>query len=109
MWALGIVDDAVNRKIESYCYPIIQGTPSSYEQVWGFKSLLGAMWLQMMFLMRADRRCWWCNAALDPGRRSHARYCNDDCRSAWNYNKGEAKSSKVAREHTRRVSYDGVL
>ena len=105
MWALGIVDDAVNRKLESYCYPIIRGAPSSYEQVWGFKSLLGALWLQMMFLMLADRRCWSCNAALDPGRRSHAKYCNRDCRQAWHYHKGKGKSSKVARERARRVSH----
>jgi hypothetical protein len=44
MRALNIVDDAVNRKIGNYCYPIMQGTPSAYQQVWGFKSLLGAMW-----------------------------------------------------------------
>ncbi len=105
MWALGIVDDAVNRKLETYCYPVIQGAPSSYEQVWGFRSLLGAMWLQMTFLMLADRRCWWCNAALDPGRRSHARFCdnNGDCRANWNYHKGQGKSSKEKRRHTRYV------
>jgi len=110
MWALGIADDAVNRKLESYCYPIIRGTPSSYEQVWGFKALLGALWLQMMFLMLADRRCWWCKAALDPGRRSHARFCdnNGKCRANWHYKHGSGKSSKVARERARRVYYDGA-
>jgi hypothetical protein len=107
MWALGIVDDAVNRKLESHCYPKIQGSPSSYKQVWGFKSLLGAMWLQMMLLMLADRRCWWCNAALDPGRRSHARFCdnNGKCRANWHYNQGSGRSSKGAREQARRVSH----
>jgi hypothetical protein len=106
MWALGIVDDAVNRKFWSYCHPIIQGAPGSYEPVWGFKSLLGAMWLQMMFLMRADRLCWYCHKPIDPGRRSHARFCdnNGKCRQKWNFHQGRGKSSKVAREQSRRVS-----
>jgi hypothetical protein len=110
MWTLGIVDDAVNRKLESYCYPITQGVPSSYEQVWGFRSLLGALWLQMMFLELADRRCWCCNAALDPSRRSHARFCdnNGKCRANWHYNQGSGRSSKGARELARRVSHDGA-
>ena len=56
-WALAIVEDAVSRKFQNYCYLKVQGIPGSYEQSWGFKSLLGAIWLQMRFLMRADRRC----------------------------------------------------
>jgi hypothetical protein len=104
-WAEGVVDDAVNRKLETYCYPVNQGAPSSYEQVWGSKSLLGAMWLQMQFLLLADRRCWWCHAALDPGRRSHARFCdnNGECRANWNYHKGQGKSSKEKRRRARYV------
>jgi hypothetical protein len=102
-WALTIVEEAVNRKIERYCYPTIQGNPGSYEQGWGFRSLLGAMWLQMMFLMRADRRCWSCGKPLDPGRRSHARYCDAKCRADWNYHQGEGTSSKEARRQARYV------
>jgi hypothetical protein len=105
-WALIVVGDAVNRKIENYCYPIIRGdAPGSYEPGWVFNSLLGAMWLQMMFLMVEDRRCWWCDKPLDPGRRSHARFCDNDgqCRANWNYNKGEGKSSKRARRDARYI------
>lgn len=105
MWALGIVNDAVNRKIESHCYPIIQGAPSSHQQAWGSRSLLGAMWLQMMFLMLADRYCWWCGKGLDPGRHSHARFCDNDgrCRAKWNYHEGEGRSSKEKRRQSRYV------
>jgi hypothetical protein len=105
MWALGVVDDAVNRKIGNYCYPITQGTPSAYEQVWGFKSLLGALWNQLMFLKRADRRCWQCHKPIDPGRRSHAKFCDNNgrCRSNWNYRKGSGKSSKEKRRQARYV------
>jgi hypothetical protein len=104
-WALTIVRDAVNRKLENHCYPIVKGTPGSYKSSWGFRSLLGAMWLQMLFLMREDRRCWWCDKPLDPGRRSHARFCDNDgkCRAKWNYNQGSGKSSKERRRRRRYI------
>jgi hypothetical protein len=103
-WALTIVDDAVNRKIENYCYPIVQGAPGSYEQSWGFKTLLGAVWLQMMFLMRADRRCWHCGRPIDPGRRSHAKFCDNHgkCRANYAYHSG---GHKEAKEQKRRRGY----
>jgi hypothetical protein len=105
-WALSVVGDAVNRKIENHCYPIIRGdAPGSYEPGWAFKSLLGAMWLQMMFLMREDRRCWWCKRPLDPGRRSHARFCDNNgrCRAKWNYYEGGGDSNKEKRRQSRYV------
>ena len=102
-WALTIVEDAVNMKIGNQCFPIVQGTPRHYKPVWGFRSLLGAMWLQMMFLMQADRRCWWCGKPLDPGRHSHARFCDNKgkCRANWNYHEGGGKSSKEWRRQGR--------
>jgi hypothetical protein len=101
-----VVGDAVNRKIENHCYPIIRGgAPGSYGPGWAFKSLLGAMWLQMTFLMHEDRRCWWCGKPLDPGMPRHARFCKNNglCRSNWNYNKGSGKSSKHARRKERYI------
>jgi hypothetical protein len=95
----------VNRKIENHCYPILQGdAPGSYEPGWVFKSLLGAMWLQMMFLMREDRRCRWCGKPLNPGMRSHAKYCqdnNDHCKYMWNYHRGAGTSNKEVRRQRR--------
>jgi hypothetical protein len=105
-WALTVVGDAVNRKIENHCYPIIRGdAPGSYEPGWAFKSLLGAMWLQMMFLMHEDRRCWWCGKPLDPGMPRHARFCKNNglCRAKWNYHKGSGKSSKHVRREERYI------
>ena len=96
-WTLTVVADAVNRKIENHCYPIIQGDgPRSYKQGWVFKSLLGAMWLQMMFLMIEDHRCWWCGKPLDPGMPRHARFCknNGRCRANWNYHHGGARAAR---------------
>ena len=104
-WALTVVRDAVNSKIENHCYPILQGdAPGSYKPSWGFRSLLGAMWLQMMFLMHEDRRCWSCGKPLDPGMRSHAKFCQDNngrCKADWNYHKGTGTSSKEWRRQGR--------
>jgi hypothetical protein len=105
-WTLAVVEDAVNRKIENHCYPITQGTIRSYKQGWGFRSLLGAMWLQMMFVMVEDRRCWQCGKPLDPGMPSHARFCknnNGRCRAKWNYHHGKGKSSKEKRRRSRYI------
>jgi hypothetical protein len=105
-WALTVVTDAVNRKIENHCYPILQGdAPGSYKPGWAFKSVLGAMWLQMMFLMEADRRCRRCGKPLDPGRRSHAKYCDNGgrCKALWNYHEGSGTSSKEWRRQGRYI------
>jgi hypothetical protein len=103
-WALTIIEDTVNRKVAGHCYPKIQGVPRSYELGWGFTSLLGAMWLQMMFLMRADRRCRYCGSPIDPGRRSHAKYCdnNGKCKADYAYNFG---GQKEAKKQQRRQGY----
>jgi hypothetical protein len=95
-WSLTIVEDAVNRKVAGHCYPIIEGAPGSDKRSWGFTSLLGAMWLQMMFLMQADRRCRYCGSPIDPGRRSHAKYCdnNGKCRADYAYYFGGQKEAK---------------
>jgi hypothetical protein len=112
-WALAIVEDAVNRKIEYYCYPIVQGTLGFYEPSWGFKSLLGAVWLQMMFLMRTDRQCRHCGRPIDPGRRSHAKFCDNGgkCRANYAYHSGgqkEAKEQKRRRGYRDRDSRDAT-
>jgi hypothetical protein len=92
-WTLTIIEGAVNRKVAGHCYPIVRGAPGYYEPGWGFTSLLGAMWLQMMFLMQADRRCRYCGNPIDPGRRSHAKYCDNDgkCRADYAYHFGGRK------------------
>jgi hypothetical protein len=104
-WALTIVEDAVNVKIGNHCFPIVYGTPGSYKQDWGFRSLLGAMWLQMMFLMQEDRRCLWCDKPLNPGMRSHARFCDNNgrCRANWNYHEGRGRSGKERRRQGRYI------
>lgn len=103
-WAVGLVNEAVMQKVETTCYPAIFGSPSEYAQGWGFKSLLGAMWLQMMWLMVAeDNTCDWCGEPFElvsGGRRR--RFCRGTtCRQDWNYHAGVGKSSKAAKKQKR--------
>lgn len=102
-WALDRVGQAVMLKVENTCYPTLAGTSGSYEQGWGFKSLLGAAWLQMMWLMLGDHGfCRRCGSLLDRTRRDK-RFCdnNGKCRAAWNYHNGAGKSSKAVRRQAR--------
>ena len=103
-WARGVVEHTVQRKIELQCYPTLHEKNGVYEQGWGFKSLLGAMWLQMMWLMLSEpRHCLWCKNALPAKTRSDMRFCNNGgrCRAKWNYHNGGGKSSKKARKRAR--------
>lgn len=114
-WALEIIEETVTKKVANRCYPVLLGSYSeSYEQGWAFDSLLGAMWLQMMwFLTGKTRRCEWCYEVLVPeesstGRgnrkrrtRSDKSFCSSKCRANWNYNYGTGKSGKFARKKTR--------
>lgn len=98
MWAQGVVEHTVQRKIELQCYPTLHEENGVYKQGWGFKSLLGAMWLQMMWLMLSKpRHCLWCKNALPAKARSDKKFCDADCRWNWNYHRGDGKSSKHAR------------
>lgn len=100
-WALGQVEQAVMLKVENDCYPTVVREPDSYRQGWGFKSLLGAMWLQMMWLMLGEHNhCRWCNSLFEQTRRDK-RFCNADCRQAWNYHNGRGKSSKRGKKRAR--------
>lgn len=81
-WALGVVENAVHRKVEQDVYPILIGGSGSYEEGWGFKSLLGAMWLQMRAFMLGDTRyatCPKCRETFYKPRRNKE-YCSEVCR-----------------------------
>lgn len=102
-WALGIVEEAVMSRVENDCYPTVEGTPGTYVQGWGFKSLLGAMWLQMMWLMLGEHnRCRWCGALFEATRRDK-RFCDNKgkCRAKWNYHHGKGSSNSGSRKKRR--------
>lgn len=64
-WSLNVVAETVSRKVARRCYPVLHGGVGSYQQGWAFNSLLGAMCLQMMWLMTGKtRRCLWCYQIL---------------------------------------------
>jgi len=78
-WAIGIVEDAVNRKVENDVYPILLGEPGDYTEAWGFKSLLGAMWFQMRnYMLGEDNKCLHCGQLFHKRRRDQT-YCNEQC------------------------------
>lgn len=127
-WALDVVEEVVEDRMRGRVWPIsvrdynAHGGYVGHKQGWAFDSLLGAMWLQMMWLMLAARRCEWCGTLLDidseqaldsaadsiPGGkrkpRSDMRFCdnNGHCRGKWNYHRGIGNSSKAARKKRRK-------
>jgi hypothetical protein len=102
-WALEEVERIVQRQVAGRCYPTLFGDPGSYEQGWAFDSLLGAMWLQMLWYMTGQTpRCKSCHKVLEGKRRSDSAYCDAQCRSNWNYHNGIGKSSKHERKKRRK-------
>lgn len=67
-WALRIVGDIVEDKLRGRTWPIPvrDGIGNGFSQGWAFDSLLGAMWLQMLWLMYGKaKRCEWCGKLLN--------------------------------------------
>jgi hypothetical protein len=108
--ALDEVARTVETMVANRCYPVLRRKEDGIAQGWGFRDLLGAMWLQMMWLVIADsgRRCQrpGCNRTITiarqdsgelkytesyrEGKRWHVphkyatrkdkKYCSDSCR-----------------------------
>jgi hypothetical protein len=95
--------DVVQGTVHDFCYPILHfgiedkdEHPSDIVDTWGFDNLLGAMYLQMFWLLGSGAnttRCDWCGRLItlgkpSPGvkkRPSHKRFCDRYCRQKWNY------------------------
>jgi hypothetical protein len=109
-WALRVVEEAVARNVENNVYPILLGERGSYEDGWGFKSLLGAMWLQMRMFMLGDKTyepCAHCNEPFYKSRRDRT-YCSEACgskaRATKSYERKKQRQQE-ARAATRRRLY----
>ena len=65
-WALGFVGHTVQEVISEDCYPLLHQEGFEITQGWGFHTLLGAMYLQMAWLMTAKEevRCKWCSRVI---------------------------------------------
>jgi hypothetical protein len=108
LWVgLRCAQEAAESIVHKYCRQHIVASfdpdtrPSvSYETdiVWTFDNLLGAMYLQMYWLMASSDsmvRCEHCGRIISPGRkgrkrRSDKRFCNDACRQAHHRSKKRA-------------------
>jgi len=104
-WAIRIVEDAVNRKVEKDVYSILLGEPGAYTEAWGFKSLLGAMWFQMRnYMLGEDNKCPRCGQLFNKTRRDKT-YCSEQCgtraRAARAYARNQQRQEE-ARAATRR-------
>jgi hypothetical protein len=76
---------------------------------WAFDSLLGAMYLQMYWLIAGEgrfKRCKHCEDLI-PNPRSNQNFCRsrdgikNKCKADWNYHHGKGRSSKEARKRAR--------
>ena len=115
--ALRSVDDQVNRQMVEECYPLVyrqfhreSGETVRSFQGWGFRSLLGAMYLQMMWLITEASNVRRCKGpgcfriitfdapeqvTADPGLKKNARgkyrtrrdkeFCSRNCKEKWRY------------------------
>lgn len=108
-WALTVAENAVARNVESDVYPILLGERGSYEEGWGFKSLLGAMWLQMRTFMLGDKiyeACAYCNELFYKRRRDKI-YCGESCgnraRAARSYERKKQRQQEARAATKRRL------
>lgn len=106
--ALEVVADTIEEKVKHECFRRVvrrddyrQSRGSPLIRRWDFHSLLGAMWLQFMWLTTDDktRYCEHCGGPLSPDRRSDAQYCGKL--------EGMSKACKQAAKRLReRKNYD---
>lgn len=97
-YALNTAKDLVVMTVTEECFPTLYpreraSDPSELSAGWGFKSLYGAMYLQMYWLMAAGgdvTRCEYCGRIISLSRphpegrkrRRDKRFCDDACRQA---------------------------
>lgn len=59
-WALNAVAAETQHKVAGNVYPALYGEVGSFVSGWAFRNLLGAMWLQMFWLLTASEAPWRC-------------------------------------------------
>jgi hypothetical protein len=109
LYALETVVHEVQRMVGALCRPALSveegsSDPARVTATWNFKSLLGAMYLQMYWLMAAGSeltRCEYCGRLISLARpypesrkrRRDKRFCDDACRQAHHRSKKRAEES----------------
>jgi hypothetical protein len=118
-WALTVVEETVQRKLQKHSHLTLTGNRGAYQEGRAFHSLLGAMWMQMFYLMCGSTRVCelpGCNRILDleeseqSARRrtngskrktpSHKRFCSDGHRVEWNHKYGTGRSRRNTKNST---------
>jgi hypothetical protein len=118
-WALTVVEETVQRKLQKHSHLTLTVSKGSYQEGRAFHSLLGAMWMQMLYLMCGSARVCelpGCNRILSldeseqstrqetksPKRKTpkHKRFCSDGHRVEWNREYGTGKSRRYAKNRT---------
>jgi len=106
-WALNIVATETQKKVAGNAYPALYGEIGKFEAGWSFTNLLGAMWLQMFWLLTASetlQRCKHCDKIITyeqpdqlmqgtkPNDRSAGyrtrrdkKFCDKKCRNRYTY------------------------
>ncbi len=102
-YALDVSVWAVDDVVQGLCFPTLyvpefrlNNDPSQIRGGWGFKNLLGAMYMQMRWLMASGadlKRCLFCGRIISlappaPGvrkPRSNKKFCNKSCRQNYDY------------------------
>jgi len=106
-WALNIVATETQKKVAGNAYPALYGEIGRFEAGWSFTSLLGAMWLQMFWLLTAEeesRRCRYCDKIIaygESGQRKRgpkSKYCDKKCSDRYHYETVTKPGRRAARE-----------
>lgn len=97
----------VETTVKEYCYPTLRpegaSDPSALGDSWGFKTLLGAMYLQMYWLIAAGGdvvRCKYCTDIVSLDRPAigvrkppkHKQFCSNACRQSHYYHNKTKRS-----------------
>ena len=121
-WALNIVATETQQKVAGNAYPALYGKVGRFISGWSFSNLLGAMWLQMFWLLTASetpRKCrnWECDKIIaykqpvQPTQgmtkndrsggystRKDREFCDYKCRNRYNYFTRTKPRRQAARE-----------
>ena len=118
-WALTVVEETVQRKLQKHSHLTLTVSKGSYQEGRAFHSLLGAMWMQMLYLMCGSARVCelpGCTRILSleeseqsirqraesPKRKTpkHKRFCSPGHRVEWNREYGTGKSRRNTKNST---------
>ncbi len=119
-WALEQMANTVQERVARYCYPALYQQPNGgFVEGYDFTNLLGAVWLQALWLLTSDdvRRCknWECNGVIafeqpeqvDQGLKKNARgryrtrkdkqFCSEKCKNRYVYLTVTKPARQIAR------------